>query len=69
MVAVRVKPGTGVVTFCAGQHYELRLAEGETATKWANGSPITRWEFQRVLSPAGLFEIAPEGASAIAAGE
>lgn len=55
-VAVKAKDG-GSVTHCASQ-FALKLKAGETATKWEDGSPITRAEFEAVLEPTGLFEIA-----------
>jgi hypothetical protein len=58
---VTVKSSDGdAVAFSAGQKYSLRLAAGELADKWADGSPITRAEFENVLAPHGPFVIAGE---------
>lgn len=67
MVAVKAKDG-GRVTHCAGT-YALALEPGEVATKWFDGSPITRADFEAVLEPTGLFEIAvqPPATAKIAA--
>ena len=61
IVTVRVKDG-GAGAFSAGQKYSLLIAAGGTADKWADGSPITRAEFEDVLAPHGPFEIAEENA-------
>lgn len=57
-VAVRLKEGVGMVTVCAGQRFCLSLEPGAVATRWADDSPIFRTEFEAVLEPEGLFEIA-----------
>jgi hypothetical protein len=57
---VRVKTADGgAIAFAAGEKYALKIAAGETATEWADGSPITRAEFDAVLAPHGPFEIVP----------
>ncbi len=56
MVTVQVKGG-GAASFAAGEKYALSLAAGQTADKWADGSPITRREFDAVLLREGIFEI------------
>ncbi len=59
IVTVRSRDG-GAIAFSAGQKHSLKLAAGEIADKWADGSPITRAEFENVLAPHGPFEIAGE---------
>jgi len=56
IVMVKSRDG-GVIAFSAGQKYSLKLAAGELADKWADGSPITRAEFENVLAAHGPFEI------------
>ena len=56
-VTVKLKEGSGAATFCAGQRCELQLKGDDVATKWKNGDPITTADFQRLLEPAGHFEI------------
>jgi hypothetical protein len=55
-VRVRTTDG-GAIAFAAGEKYALKIAAGETATEWADGSPITRAEFDAVLAPHGPFEL------------
>ncbi len=56
---VRVKPkGSGGASFAAGEKYALKLAPAATSDHWADDSPITRAEFDAMLSQA--FEIVPE---------
>ncbi len=62
IVRVRVKGG-GAAAFAAGQKYALKLGAGATADKWDGGAPITRAEFDAVLAPTGIFEVAEEKAS------
>jgi hypothetical protein len=69
---VRVRGAKGAaVAFSAGEKYGLKIAAGETASEWADGSPITRAEFETVLAPHGPFEIvednSPSGAASAAA--
>jgi hypothetical protein len=59
IVTVKTADG-GAVAFSAGQKYSLKIAAGELTDKWADGSPITRGEFEVVLAPHGPFEIAGE---------
>lgn len=59
LVRVKSKSG-GALSFAAGQKYGLKLAEGEVAEMWEDGEPITRGEFEDVLEPEGVFEIADE---------
>ena len=56
IVMVKTRDG-GVIAFSAGQKYSLKLAAGEITDRWADGSPITRAEFENVLAPHGYFEI------------
>jgi hypothetical protein len=35
----------------------LAIAAGETASTWANGSPITRQEFDAILAPENVFAL------------
>jgi hypothetical protein len=42
----------------------LAVAAGETASAWADGSPITRQEFDAILAPENVFEIVDGQASA-----
>jgi hypothetical protein len=62
-VRVKGKDG-GAVSFSAGEKYGLKIAAGGTADKWMDGSPITRAEFEAVLKPHAVFEIAEEPAAA-----
>jgi hypothetical protein len=55
-VSVRATGG-GAAAISAGSR-ALVLAAGETASSWADGSPITRGEFDDVLEREGAFEIA-----------
>jgi hypothetical protein len=55
-VQVKAKQGAGAVSYAAWAH-RLKLAPGEIADKWQNGSPITRAEFEALLKPHGVFEI------------
>ncbi len=59
LVKVRGKSGAGA-GFAAGQKYSLHLAAGEESDIWADGSPITRAEFETLLAPSELFEIVEE---------
>jgi hypothetical protein len=59
LVSVRVAGG-GAAAFAAGEKYALKIAKGEIAQKWSDGSPITRGEFESVLAPHGPFELADE---------
>lgn len=59
-VSIRVKPGLGEVHFSAGQHCELNLKSGETATTWANGWPIFKGQWEASLEREGLFELVRE---------
>jgi hypothetical protein len=52
-----VKDGIGVVTHCAGHRYDIRVEPGKPVTQWGDGSPITRAEFDSILSPTGHFEV------------
>ena len=61
IVTVKSTDGSAIA-FSAGQRHSLKLAAGEIADKWADGSPITRAEFENVLAPHGPFEIAGETA-------
>ena len=56
IVMVKTRDG-GAIAFSAGQKYSLKLAAGEITDRWADGSPITRAEFENVLAPQGPFEI------------
>jgi hypothetical protein len=58
-VKVKPKDGAGNVAYAA-EHHRLKLAPGETAETWLNGSPITRGEFETLLEPTGVFELAEE---------
>lgn len=70
MVTVRLKDGVGGVNLVIGEKYALRLAPGEVAEKWADGSPISRAEFDAVLAREGVFEVAEVIPAAVAdAGE
>lgn len=60
LVRVQLKQGVSAASFAAGAKYALRLAAGETAEMWEDGSPITRAEFEAVLEREGVFEIAAE---------
>ncbi len=55
-VKVKHKDG-GAIAFAAGERYGLKIAAGESADKWLDGSPITRAEFEAVLKPHGPFVI------------
>jgi hypothetical protein len=57
IVSVRGRNGAAVA-FAAGQKYSLLIAAGESASEWADGSPITRGEFEDVLAPHAPMEIA-----------
>jgi hypothetical protein len=57
IVNVRGRNGA-TVAFAAGQKYSLLIAAGEPASEWADGSPITRGEFEDVLAPHAPMEIA-----------
>ena len=59
IVTVRVK-GSGGAHFATGMQYALSLAAGEISDKWADGSPITRAEFEALLARDGAFEIVPD---------
>ena len=64
-VQVKVKHRDGgAIAFAAGERYGLKIAAGESADKWLDGSPITRAEFETVLKPHGPFVIdaGPAGA-------
>jgi len=58
-VRVGVKGG-GAAAFAAGARFALKIAAGEKADKWDDGTPITRAEFDAVLAPLGIFEVVPE---------
>jgi len=64
-VSVQLKSGAqgSPVTFCAGQRFSLQLEPGKVASTWGDGSPITLAEFEEVLAPQELFEIAPENSA------
>jgi hypothetical protein len=64
-VAVRVKAGNGQVAHCAGHRYDIKLKEGEVASKWGDGSPILKKEFEALLEPTGHFEIAERPAGEV----
>ena len=68
-VAVRVKPGVGTVTHCAGHRYAITVGPGEVVTQWGDGSPITRSEFELVLGPTGHFEVEENESPAPVSGE
>ena len=58
-VRVRVKGG-GAAAFATPRR-ALKLAAGEVAEKWTGtDDPITHAEFDAVLAPGGVFEIAPD---------
>jgi len=57
---VAVKSKGGSVTHCAGDRFAISLKSGEVKSVWADGSPITKSEFDAVLAPTGLFEIAEQ---------
>ena|SRR5229473_1472157 len=59
IVSVKSSEG-GAIAFSHGQKYSLKIAAGEIADKWADGSPITRGELESVLAPHGPFVIAGE---------
>jgi hypothetical protein len=59
IVRVRVK-GSGGAHFAQGMGQTLTLAAGESSDKWADGSPITRAEFDALLARDGVFEIVEE---------
>jgi hypothetical protein len=61
IVNVRAKGGAALA-FSHGR-YSLKLAAGETADKWLDGSPITRSEFKDVLAPHAEVEIAERSAA------
>ena len=63
IVSVRVKGG-GAARFAAGAKYGLKLEAGQSADKWADGSPITRAEFEAVLLPMEIFEVAEKDSTA-----
>ena len=56
-VKVKAKDGAGAVTYGSHAH-RLSLKPGESADKWHNGEPITRGEFEALLKPHGIFELA-----------
>jgi hypothetical protein len=58
LVTVRMKNG-GPVALSHGR-CSLIVAAGETAEKWLDGSPITRAEYEALLAPLGIFELAGE---------
>jgi len=60
IVAVQVKGG-GAAHFSMGMGHTLTLGPGESSDKWAEGSPITRGEFEVLLSRDGVFEIVEPG--------
>jgi hypothetical protein len=62
LVTVRTKDG-GAIAFSHGS-CSLKLAAGEIADKWMDGSPITRGEFEAVLAPHAEVEIVEAAPSA-----
>lgn len=42
----------------------LSIAAGAEASMWADGSPITRQEFDAILAPEKVFELVDDKASA-----
>jgi hypothetical protein len=67
LVTVKVKNG-GPLSFSHGR-CSLKLAAGETADKWMDGSPITRGEFEIVLAPHAEVEIVPPAAGLLQGGK
>ena len=55
IVSVKARDG-GAAVFTAGRQ-ALRLAAGEIADKWLDGSPITRGEFEDILAREEIFEV------------
>jgi hypothetical protein len=58
LVTVKVKSGEPVAL--SHGRFSLVLGAGESADKWLDGSPITRAEFEILLGPLGIFELAGE---------
>lgn len=63
-VSVRLKPELNAANFSAGTRCSLSLEAGQTAAKWADGSPITHADFDELLAGEGHFEIVSESEAA-----
>ena len=61
-VTVKLAAGVGgTVHIAHGASYALQVNQGEVASAWSDGSPITRAEYENLLKPEGLFEIVEVG--------